>query len=191
MTWPGFTPLRAPRASRPWWATQNDLDIWARSAASGHCGLRRHPRGLYPVSYGYGLFTGGLGLHDGAEDGRHSHPLSPPATPAARCRFCRITAPTSWPAPQLCHVHRRDGAGKGIDPRACGCASASLAPSPGPRKCAGRLKRPWPSAPSTSTAFGDCGPRRPPASAREQAACTSKRTSSTRRSSTPSRRTAV
>jgi phenylacetate-CoA ligase len=47
--------------------TQHDLDTWAdvvaRSirAAGGRAGDRVH------VAYGYGLFTGGLGAHDGAE----------------------------------------------------------------------------------------------------------------------------
>ena len=47
--------------------TQNDLDIWkqvvARSlaAAGVHCG------DILQNSYGYGLFTGGMGLHYGAE----------------------------------------------------------------------------------------------------------------------------
>jgi phenylacetate-CoA ligase len=46
--------------------TRNDLDGWASGAAraivaaGGHVGDKIH------VSYGYGLFTGGLGLHDGA-----------------------------------------------------------------------------------------------------------------------------
>ncbi|WP_370277649.1 phenylacetate--CoA ligase PaaK [Pontibacterium sp.] len=47
--------------------TQNDINVWAdvvaRSirAAGGHSGDKVH------VSYGYGLFTGGLGAHYGAE----------------------------------------------------------------------------------------------------------------------------
>lgn len=47
--------------------TQNDIDVWshvvARSivAAGGHAGDKVH------VAYGYGLFTGGLGAHYGAE----------------------------------------------------------------------------------------------------------------------------
>ncbi|MGA9866683.1 MAG: phenylacetate--CoA ligase, partial [Acetobacteraceae bacterium] len=47
--------------------TQNDLDTWAgvvaRSihAAGGRSGMMLHN------AYGYGLFTGGLGLHDGAQ----------------------------------------------------------------------------------------------------------------------------
>ena len=47
--------------------TQNDLDIWARSAARAIVGCGGTHEDFIHVSYGYGLFTGGLGLHDGAE----------------------------------------------------------------------------------------------------------------------------
>ena len=47
--------------------TQHDLDIWARSAARAIVGTGGTHEDFVHVSYGYGLFTGGLGLHDGAE----------------------------------------------------------------------------------------------------------------------------
>lgn len=47
--------------------TQNDLNNWTSSLARAlvSCGLGRGD--VIQVSYGYGLFTGGLGLHYGAE----------------------------------------------------------------------------------------------------------------------------
>ena len=47
--------------------TENDLNRWTDSLARGltSCGLGRGD--VIQVSYGYGLFTGGLGLHYGAE----------------------------------------------------------------------------------------------------------------------------
>jgi len=47
--------------------TQNDIDLWTTSLARAltSCGLGRGD--VMQVSYGYGLFTGGLGLHYGAE----------------------------------------------------------------------------------------------------------------------------
>ena len=47
--------------------TQSDLNNWTTSLARGliSCGLGRGD--VLQVSYGYGLFTGGLGLHYGAE----------------------------------------------------------------------------------------------------------------------------
>jgi len=47
--------------------TENDIALWTNSLARGltSCGLGRGD--TIQVSYGYGLFTGGLGLHYGAE----------------------------------------------------------------------------------------------------------------------------
>lgn len=47
--------------------TQHDLDAWSNSLARAltSCGIGRGD--TVQVSYGYGLFTGGLGLHYGAE----------------------------------------------------------------------------------------------------------------------------
>ena len=66
--WCGFTPPAAPPAGRRWSATRgatstHGRDLVARSirAAGGRPGDRCH------VAYGYGLFTGGLGAHYGAE----------------------------------------------------------------------------------------------------------------------------
>ena len=52
--------------------TQDDLDIWAMliarsiAAAGGRPGMKVH------IAYGYGLFTGGLGAHFGAERGGYT-----------------------------------------------------------------------------------------------------------------------
>lgn len=47
--------------------TRKDLDLWTTSLARGltSCGIGKGD--VIQVSYGYGLFTGGLGLHYGAE----------------------------------------------------------------------------------------------------------------------------
>ena len=46
--------------------TQHDLDDWAEAVARGmvSCGVTK--KSIVHVAYGYGLFTGGLGAHDGA-----------------------------------------------------------------------------------------------------------------------------
>ena len=46
--------------------TQNDLDMWAESVARVLAVGDVGPGDVVQVSYGYGLFTGGLGAHDGA-----------------------------------------------------------------------------------------------------------------------------
>lgn len=47
--------------------TRNDIDIWADSVARAISAVGGTKSDFVHVSYGYGLFTGGLGLHYGAE----------------------------------------------------------------------------------------------------------------------------
>lgn len=47
--------------------TQHDIDVWAEGAARAIVATGGSKEDLVHVSYGYGLFTGGLGLHYGAE----------------------------------------------------------------------------------------------------------------------------
>ncbi len=47
--------------------TENDLDIWAECVARMMNGLGMDENDIVQVSYGYGLFTGGLGAHGGGE----------------------------------------------------------------------------------------------------------------------------
>lgn len=46
--------------------TKNDIDMWAECAARTLVAAGADENDIVHVSYGYGLFTGGLGLHDGA-----------------------------------------------------------------------------------------------------------------------------
>ncbi len=47
--------------------TRNDLDYWAESLARSLTSIGLTDRDVIQISYGYGLFSGGLGLHYGAE----------------------------------------------------------------------------------------------------------------------------
>ncbi len=47
--------------------TQNDIDTWAHLVARSIRASGARPGDLVHISYGYGLFTGGLGAHYGAE----------------------------------------------------------------------------------------------------------------------------
>jgi phenylacetate-CoA ligase len=47
--------------------TQNDIDMWANLVARSIRAAGAQPGDMVHVSYGYGLFTGGLGAHYGAE----------------------------------------------------------------------------------------------------------------------------
>jgi phenylacetate-CoA ligase len=47
--------------------TQNDIDMWAEVMARSLAGVGTGDEDIVQVAYGYGLFTGGLGAHYGAE----------------------------------------------------------------------------------------------------------------------------
>ena len=47
--------------------TQKDIDTWSNSLARGLTAIGLGRGDVIQVSYGYGLFTGGLGMHYGAE----------------------------------------------------------------------------------------------------------------------------
>ena len=47
--------------------TKNDLDMWAECVARMMNGLGMDNESIVQIAYGYGLFTGGLGAHGGAE----------------------------------------------------------------------------------------------------------------------------
>lgn len=47
--------------------TQNDLDMWAECVARGFTMAGVDKKDVVQIAYGYGLFTGGLGAHLGAE----------------------------------------------------------------------------------------------------------------------------
>ncbi len=47
--------------------TMNDIDVWAECAARSLVMAGADENSLVHVAYGYGLFTGGLGMHYGAE----------------------------------------------------------------------------------------------------------------------------
>ncbi len=47
--------------------TQNDIDMWSSMVARSLRAAGARPGDMVHVSYGYGLFTGGLGAHYGAE----------------------------------------------------------------------------------------------------------------------------
>lgn len=47
--------------------TRNDIALWAETIARTLCGGGGMPRDILHNAYGYGMFTGGLGLHFGGE----------------------------------------------------------------------------------------------------------------------------
>ena len=122
-----------------------------------HAGGRRACTGADVVqnAYGYGLFTGGLGLHYGAEligaigdpdsGGQHGAPA------ACSCRTSASTVLCCTPSYALVDRGEGQGDGRGLRDR-CRCGWGSSAPSRGPRACAQDDREPrWGWTRSTST----------------------------------------
>ena len=123
--------------------TQDDMDVWTnvmlRSLAA--CGL--HAGDIIQNAYGYGLFTGGLGAHYGAEAlGATVIPISGGNTERQIMvmKDFGVTAicctPELFPPPA--RPRQRDGRSTS---RSCRCAPASSARSRGPNPCASTSKR--------------------------------------------------
>ena len=121
--------------------TREDVDVWTtvmvRSFAD--CGL--HQGDIIQNAYGYGLFTGGLGAHYGAEGlGATVIPISGGNTDRQIMvmKDFGVTAICCTPSYFLHMIDR--AAQLESTSGSCRCASASSAPSPGPIPCASTSK---------------------------------------------------
>ena len=168
-----------PPASRPSSAIRGrDLDLWSDLMARSLACMGAKPGDIFHNAYGYGLFTGGLGFHYGAERlGCTTVPVSGGATerqvllirdfgaqrPRRHARPTRSTSPrspTAWAS--ICASSR--------------CVTAASAPSLGARPFAARSRRSSASRPWTPMACRRSSDRAWPANAtRRRAACTSGR----------------
>ncbi|PWB63975.1 MAG: phenylacetate--CoA ligase [Bradyrhizobiaceae bacterium] len=99
--------------------TQNDVDIWAHvmarsiRASGGRPGMKVH------VSYGYGLFTGGLGAHYGAERlGCTVIPVSGGMTERQVQLICDFAPEIIMVTPSYMLAILDEFRAKGIDPKA-------------------------------------------------------------------------
>ena len=80
--------------------TKRDIDTWAELIARTLFCAGVHRGDIVHNAYGYGLFTGGLGLHYGAEKvGASVIPRYPGAIPSGRLSSCRISGRPLSPAP--------------------------------------------------------------------------------------------
>ena len=134
--------------------TERDLSTWAdvvaRSirAAGGRPGMKCH------IAYGYGLFTGGLGAHYGAERlGCTVIPVSGGQTERQVRLITDFRPEIIMVTPSYMLALLDEFERQGLDPRAeLAAASASSAPSRGPRTCGTRSSSGPTCTPSTSTA---------------------------------------
>ena len=134
--------------------TKKDIDTWsglmARSirASGGRPGMKVH------ISYGYGLFTGGLGAHYGAEAlGCTVIPVSGGMTERQVQLITDFKPDIIMVTPSYMLAILDEFRAKGLDPRAIVAARSGFsAPSPGPIPCARKSKRRSASTRSISTA---------------------------------------
>ena len=82
----GFTHPAAPPADRRWSGyTKRDIGIWSEVMARTLTAAGINRQSFIQIAYGYGLFTGGLGVHYGAElVGASVYPRFPAAIPPVR-----------------------------------------------------------------------------------------------------------
>lgn len=74
--------------------TKHDISIWSESAARALSAAGATKGDYIHISYGYGLFTGGLGLHYAAENSEQPPFPCHPAILTDKCKFCRISVQT-------------------------------------------------------------------------------------------------
>jgi phenylacetate-CoA ligase len=111
--------------------TQGDLDIWADLMARSIRAAGGRPGDMVHVAYGYGLFTGGLGAHYGAERlGCTVVPVSGGMTPR-QVQLIRDFEPSIimvTPSYMLALVDEFDR--QGVDPRTCSLRIGILGAEP-------------------------------------------------------------
>ena len=114
--------VAAPPASRPWSATRkSDIDTWAELMARSIRAAGGRPGDIVHIAYGYGLFTGGLGAHYGAERlGCTVVPMSRRPDRAAGAADPRLQA-RHHHGDAVLHAgaSSTNSTRQGLDPRAC------------------------------------------------------------------------
>src|SRR6516225_1479415 len=127
--------------------TRRDLDLWSDLMARSLACAGARPGDIVHNAYGYGLFTGGLGAHYGAERlGCTVVPVSGGSTERQVTLLQDFGADVLCATPTCASVQ---------------CAAASSVPSPGARRCAVNCNRVWASKRSISM---DCPKLSDPAS---------------------------
>ena len=169
--------------------TKEDVDVWTSVMVRCLTGCGLHRGDIVQVAYGYGLFTGGLGAHYGAEA------LGATVVPTSGGNADRqIMLMKDFGVTAICctptyFLHLIDRAAElGVEMKELPLRAGSSAPSPGPNPCAGTLR-----SMSSIEAFDIyglseiIGPGVGCECRRHQTACTSSRITSIRRSSIPRR----
>jgi phenylacetate-CoA ligase len=133
--------------------TRRDIEVWAEVCARSIRASGGRAGDIVHVVYGYGLFTGGLGAHYGAERlGCTVVPVSGGMTERQVQLIADFAPDVIMVTPSYMLAIGDEFARQGLDPRACSLEVGSSAPSPGPRRCAPRSRSASRWTRSTSTA---------------------------------------
>ena len=133
--------------------TRRDIEVWAEVCARSIRASGGRPGDLVHVVYGYGLFTGGLGAHYGAERlGCTVVPVSGGMTERQVQLIADFAPAVIMVTPSYMLAIGDEFLRQGLDPRHARSRSGSSAPSRGPRRCAPRSRSALGWTRSTSTA---------------------------------------
>ena len=131
--------------------TARDIETWASLMARSIRAAGARPGDIVHVAYGYGLFTGGLGAHYGAERlGCTVVPMSGGQTEKQVQLIIDFAPDVIMVTPSymlnICEEFIRQG----VDPRTCSLKIGIFGAEPGPRRCGATSSSGWTSTPSTS-----------------------------------------
>ena len=121
--------------------TKRDIEMWAECAARSLAAAGATANDIVQVSYGYGLFTGGLGAHYGAERlGATVIPMSGGST-KRQVQLMRDFGATVLCCTPSYALHLHDaGLEIRINIRICPSRLGVFGAEPGPRKCAAKSR---------------------------------------------------
>lgn len=121
--------------------TRHDLGVWAEVCARALALGGGQPGDVVHNAYGYGLFTGGLGMHDGGElMGATVVPMSGGNTPRQVMLLKDFGATVLCCTPSYALTIADEMARQGIDPRALPLASAILGAEPWTEEMRGEIE---------------------------------------------------
>jgi phenylacetate-CoA ligase len=111
--------------------TAQDIDTWALLMARSIRAAGGRPGDIVHIAYGYGLFTGGLGAHYGAERlGCTVIPMSGGQTPKQVQLICDFKPDVIMVTPSYLLAIAEEFARQGLDPTACSLRVAILGAEP-------------------------------------------------------------
>lgn len=122
--------------------TKNDLKVFAEVVARSLAAAGARPGMMLHNAYGYGLFTGGLGLHGGAEAlGMTVVPVSGGMTERQVMLIQDFRPEVISCTPSYAQTLAEEFRKRGVSPEELSWSTPSWAPSPGPRPSASRWTR--------------------------------------------------